>query len=216
MRNLLTEEERGRLDRLVAETEQRAGAQIVLSVVERSDVYAELPWKAFALGAGAGGLAVVLLYLLRGTWTSSADMLLAVGATLVPGAACALLCVIAPQFARFFLDAGRADVETRQYAESLFLARDLFATRGRTGVLLLISLFERKVIVLPDTGLARRLPQPGQQAIADAMTRALSPGTVAGALESGLGELERRLASGVPPAAGGNELPNTIIEEGRP
>jgi len=29
---------------------KRTGAQIVLAVVDRSDVYAELPWKAFALG----------------------------------------------------------------------------------------------------------------------------------------------------------------------
>ena len=51
MKRTLTDLERNGLDQRVAEAEKRTGAQVVLAVVKRSDTYAELPWKAFALGA---------------------------------------------------------------------------------------------------------------------------------------------------------------------
>jgi len=65
MRQNLSDQERQKLDRRIADVEKRTGAQIVLAVVERSDVHAELPWKAFALGAALAGLAVIVLDLLR-------------------------------------------------------------------------------------------------------------------------------------------------------
>ena len=143
MKHILPDQVRIALDRRVAEAEKRTGAQIVLAVVRRSDVYAELPWKAFALGAAVAGTGAVMFNLQRPAWNSGAAVLFSVVATLAVGAACALLCVLVPGFARLFLDAHRAEVEVKQYAESLFLSRELFATRDRIGVLLLVSMFER-------------------------------------------------------------------------
>ena len=213
MKHLLTEQERTRLDKRVAEVEKRTGAQIVLAVVRRSDGYAELPWKAFALGAAVAGFGTVLLNQLRPAWHSNLTVLLAIVSTLATGAACALLCIAMPKFARFFLDAHRAEVETRQNAESLFLAREVFATRGRTGVLLLVSMFEQRVVLLPDTGLRKRLSREAQQAIVDGMTAALAAGAVSGAMESGLEGLERHLAATTAGASRVDELPNAVIEE---
>lgn len=210
----LSEEEQQRLDRLVAAAEQRTGAQIVLAVIERSDVYAELPWKAFALGVSVAGFAVVLQDLVLPVWHGSAAVVLALLATLAAGACCSLACVLAPRFARLFLDRSRAQVETRQYAESLFLSRELFATAGRTGILLFVSLFERQVVVVPDSGLAARLGASALPEIIRRMTIALSAGRVAGALEQGLAGLEDALSATAPEAAGENELPNRIVQEG--
>lgn len=213
MKHNLTEQERQQLDRCIADAEKRTGAQIVLAVVERSDVYAELPWKAFALGTAGTGLVVTVLDLLRFGWHSSAAVLLAMTATLIAGAACALACVSVPGFARLFLDAHRAEVETRQYAESLFLSREVFATSGRTGVLLLVSLFERKVIILPDSGLSKHLSHDVSQKIIRRMTSFLASGTIAKALEAGLAGLEEVMGTAVSAAPFENELPNTIVEE---
>lgn len=216
MKPHLSQEERTMLDRRVAEVEQRAGAQIVLAVVERSDAYAELPWKAFALGAGASGLIVVLVDLFRAAWVTSTAVLIAVAATLLAGAAASALCITVPAFARIFLDRTRADIESRQYAESLFLSRELFATRQRSGILLLVSMFERTVVVLPDVGSEKRLGPQGLAEIITSMTTALAAGQVARALEAGLAGLEQRLIATAPAGTAGNELPDGIIEEGRP
>ena len=213
MKHILTDQERIHLDQRITEVEKGTGTQIVLAVIERSDVFAELPWKAFALGAAVSGLAAVLFSLLRPGWQSNFTVLFAVVTTLAISAACSLLCVVYPKFARLLLDAHRAEVEARQYAESLFLSRELFATRGRAGVLLLVSMFEQQVVLLPDTGLRKRLGREAQQAIVDTMTAFLATGTVSGALEKGLRELEQRLAATATGASLESELPNTIIEE---
>ena len=193
--------------------EMRTGAQVVLAVIEKSDSYVELPWKAFALGAAGAGLAVVLLDLLQPPWSPSFTLFVAVTTTLIGGAVCALLCVALPGFARLFLDAHRAEVETRQYAESLFLSREVFATRKRAGILLLVSLFEQRVVVLPDTGLRRRLNEDALQGIISRMTAPLAAGQVGRALEAGLAGLEEVLGAGATAASGVDALPNAIVEE---
>lgn len=213
MKHILTNQERIELDRRVADAEKRTGAQIVLAVVKRSDTYAELPWKAFALGVAVSGLGTVLFDLLRPGWHTGLAVLLAVVSTLAAGAVCALLCVAVPKFARPFLNAHRAEVEVRQYAQSLFLKREVFATRGRTGLLLLVSMFERQVVLLPDTGLDKRLGREAMNDIVGRMTAALATGQVSSALEKGLQGLEEHLAATAAGAARENELPNVIIEE---
>ena len=213
MKHILPDQARTALDRRVAEAEKRTGAQIVLAVVRRSDVYAELPWKAFALGAAVAGTGAVLLDLLRPAWNSGAAVLFAVVATLAVGAACALLCVLVPGFARLFLDVHRAEVEVRQYAESLFLSRELFTTLDRIGVLLLVSMFERRVVLLPDTGMAKRLGREAMHDIVARMTASLAGGRVDRALEQGIQGLEEHLASKPAGAGPGNDLPNEVIEE---
>jgi putative membrane protein len=170
------------MDYRVAEVEKRTGAQIVIAVIERSDAYPELPWKAFALGAAVAGLLVVLQDMARPEWTSGFAVLFAVALTLAAGITSALLCVYAPLFARLFLDSHRASAEVRQYASALFLSREMFATNRRTGILLLVSLFERHVVVLPDTGLAQRLSQDSLQMIIARMKTALKKGQVERAL----------------------------------
>lgn len=213
MKKILTHQERIQLDRRIAEVEKRTGAQIVLSIIHRSDTYAELPWKAFALGAAVAGLAAVVFDLLLTGWNSGLAVLFAVVSVLATGAACALLCIAFPKFAWFFLDAHRAEVETRQYADSLFLSREVFATRGRTGLLLLVSMFERQVVLLPDIGLSKRLSKESMHHIVSRMTAVLAGGQVGLALEKGLKGLEEHLAATAAGTSRENELPNAIIEE---
>jgi putative membrane protein len=213
MKQHLTEQEQRSLDKRIAEAEKRTGSQIVLAVIARSDDYPELPWKAFALVAAIAGFAATLLDRVRADWHSAGTVLFVVAATLVAGAGSSLLTVVWPGFARLFLDRNRAEVESQQYAESLFLKRELFATKGRTGVLLFVSLFERQVVVLPDIGLAKQLRKDAFQSIIGRMTTALARGRVSTALDQGLLGLEEALSSTALKAAAGNELPNSIVQE---
>ncbi len=213
MTPFLSDQERTQLDQRIADAEKRTGAQVVLAVIGRSDNFAELPWKAFALGAAFAGPAAALVALLRPVWTQGLATLLVVVATLGAGALCALVCIARPSFARFFLDPHRAEVEVRQYAQSLFLERELFATRSRTGVLLLVSMFERQVVLLPDRGLEKRLSRDASQAIVGRMKSALAAGQVVRALGDGLAGLEDALGTAAAGAPREDELPDTIVEE---
>ncbi len=216
MKPILSDLDRQRLDQRVKETEKRTGAQIVLAVVQRSDAYTEIPWIAFALGASMAGLWVCLRIALSSGWFSQIENLISVGAILGTGAVFALLTVLIPAFARVFLLRHRAETEVRQYAESLFLRRELFATTERTGILLLVSLFERRIVLLPDKGIESRVSENAMKEVIGEMIQLLKRNHLSDALETGLEHLSQCLTSSTfTPSIGSrkDELPDQIIEE---
>lgn len=210
MKHSLNDEERRRLDQHTADAEKRTGVQIVLAIIERSDAYAELPWKAFALGASGAGLLALIMTILWPLTSSLQATLLAIVIMLAAGAGLALLSVFVPDFARLFLSVYRAEIETRQYAESLFLNKQLFAARERKAVLLLVSLFERRIVVLPDAGLIQKINQDAADKIIGHMRIYLKAGQTARALDAGLKKLEEILLQ----PESSHELPNIIEEKG--
>ncbi|MBN2403246.1 MAG: hypothetical protein JXN64_12710 [Spirochaetes bacterium] len=213
MGQILSDNDRTMLDQQIADAEKRTKSQIVLAVVQKSDSYAELPWKAFALGASIAGLIVFILNLLTLPWNTNAMLLVSSASILGAGAVFSLLAVFIPGFAKLFLSNNRAETETRQYAESLFLDRELFATSGRTGILLLVSLFEHEVIIVPDKGPRNRLSIADMNDIIRHMTRLLKRKKLRQALKTGLEKITGILESSAPDISAKDELSNKIIEE---
>ncbi len=150
----LNQAEIAAVDARIAAIEAATGVEVVAAVIGKADAYPELPWTAFAVGASLAAFATVVADTLRPDWAMVPATLLAAVTILGVGAVCALAAVFIPAFARLFLRAPRREVEVRQYARSLFLERELFRTRERTGILILVSLFERRIELLPDTGFA--------------------------------------------------------------
>jgi putative membrane protein len=177
----------------IGEIEARTGVRIATSIVARCDAYVELPWKAFALGAGLAGLATVLAALFAPDRVPHAALLRQVVAILGAGASSALAAVWIPAWAHVFLRPSRRDLEVRQYAQALFLQRELFATPQRTGVLILVCRFERKVQILPDTGFRDRIATAEWRTVIKRMTPSLGQGHPHRALQEGLGAMEELL-----------------------
>lgn len=213
MKQILSEADRSLLEKRIKEAEAQTRTQIVLAVIKRSDNYAEIPWKAFAMGASAASLIVLLLDLLFPVWMTSIVILLSIAAILVAGALLALITVISPGIARLFLTRNRRQTEPLQYAESLFLSHELFTTDKRRGILLLISLFEHQVVVLPDTGVKTWLSEEVIKKIISGMAPELKKDNVTTAFEKGLAGLVRALCPPVLTETGKNELSDKIIEE---
>src|SRR5690554_1227513 len=116
------------ISRRVAIAEERTGVQIVCAVNAKSDVYPEIPWKAFALGAAAGGATMVPAVQALSHWASAHLALLTFVLTLSVGASLALLTVFSPSFARLFLDEERGRQEVLQNAQAMLLGSELAAT----------------------------------------------------------------------------------------
>jgi putative membrane protein len=209
----LTEQERSIIAARVAALESRTGAQVVTAVVGKSDSYPEAPWKAFALGAGAAALTVVVWHLAGGDWPADLSRMAHVLVILGSGAFLALLTILWSPFARLFIDRIRRDVEVTQFAQSLFFRRGLDRTRGRVGILLLVSLFERKVVLLADEGFEGRIDAPDWGVLTRRITLLVQHASTAIALRAGLDGMEAMLLErGFCAPGEGNELPNAVLE----
>jgi putative membrane protein len=211
----LNQVEADAIDAQVAGVESRTGVEVVTAIVGKSDTYVELPWKAFAMGASGAAFAVVIADVWRPEWVTAATALLHAVTILGAGAASALLAVFVPAFGRLFLRATRVEVEVRQHAESLFLTRELFRTSQRTAVLVLVSLFERRIEILPDTGLHARVTEADWHTVIARMTPRLREARPFHALQEGLTALEALLAAKGfrGDAARDHPLPDRPIEE---
>jgi putative membrane protein len=206
------------IDAAVARVEARTGVQIVTALVGKADTYAELPWMAFALGVSLAALLSVVLDGLKPDWLDSHVALVTVVTLLAAGGASSLVAVFVPAYARLFLRSAIRDLEVRHYAQSLFLRRELFKTRSRNGILILVCKFERKIEILPDVGLYGRVGADDWNRVIAAMAPLLRDRRFADALHAGVALTGQILtAKGFAGNAGGaNELPDGSIEEQGP
>jgi putative membrane protein len=191
---VVTAEEAAAIERRIGALEARIGIEVVAAVERRSDIYPEVPWRAFALGAALAALAVLGAVMLRADWTVLRASLEQAAAILGTGAIAALGSAFVPGFGRLFIRRGRMEEEVRQRAQVVFLARELFATPGRDAILVLVSLFERHVVVVPDAGWCDWVADQEWRAVVERMTPLLAQGRVVEAFDAGCGAIEELLA----------------------
>ena len=197
--------------RAVAAAEAESGGEIVPYVVAASDPYPGAAWKGAALGALAGAVAGWAVHRAGGFW--GGQLLFWMLLPPAAGGALAFLAVhwIAP-LRRALAGAELVELRVRRRAAAAFLEQEVFATGERIGILLFLSLFERRVVVLADSGIHARVAPGEWDAIAAEIARGIRRGEVQAALVSGVracGELLAR--HGLAPRPGrANELPDEL------
>ncbi len=201
----------------VAEAEKRTSGEIVPYVVPASDAYANALWKGAVLGALAGPLLALALRRLWDLWGTHLDLWIIVPAA-AGAAAGFLLTALLPPVKRWLAGDEMLELRTRQRAEMAFLDEEVFRTRERTGILLFLSLFEHRVVVLADSGI-HTLVQPGQW---DGIAASIAAGIRAGRADEALLEAIRSCGDllerhGVARRADdANELPDELRRGGEP
>jgi putative membrane protein len=174
------------LDLEIARVHAATGVRVVAAEIGKADTYEDLPWKAFALGVALAALIVVVVDVQILEWQSPLSTLLSAVIILATGALAALLAIFVPGFGRLFLHGAQCEREVGQYAQALFLRRELFNTPHRDAVLILVSRFERRVHILADSGLQRSIADAEWQAVIERMKPALRNARTADALQAGL------------------------------
>jgi putative membrane protein len=158
----------------VREAEARTSGEIVPYVVERSDEYQNAIWKGAALGALLGPMAALAIDRWSNVWGIPPGFWIALPAP-VGGAIGYLLSLLAP-VRRWMAGGETLDLRARQRATAAFLDQEVFRTRQRTGILLFVSLFERRVVLLADSGIHQKVEAGAWEAI----TRRLAEGIRSG------------------------------------
>ena len=215
----ISAEESALVERAIGRVEAATGVQIVAAIVPRSDVYPELPWRAFALGASLAGLVALVVDVARPDWLTAQGLLMQTLAILAGGALAGIAAARLDPFARIFLGAARATGEARQCAESLFLTRELFATPRRDAVLMMVSDFERRVVIVPDVLCREKVASAEWESVVARMTPLLRTSKVAEAFIAGLDAMHPLLiGKGFAPSVDGtrNVLADTLLHENRP
>ncbi len=161
--------------------ERRTSGELVCVLVSKSDDYEEARWLAATLGALAGALLTAYGIFAIEFWNPN----LFLWAGLVPfaGAATGWLLTTAIPFARREL-AGFETLRDRvhQRATAAFVDEEVFSTRDRTGILIFVSIFERRVEVLSDEGIKKSVDEEAWREIVADLTSGLHDGRAGAAL----------------------------------
>lgn len=211
---LLAGEETAAIEARVAALERAAGIEVVTVITAKSDEYPEIVWEAFAFGAAFTALFVVVADVLRPEWVTGALVFTSVLAILAVGALCALASVYVPAFARLFLRKSRAEVEVAQYANAQFLQRELFATPARTALLIVISMLEHRVVILPDRGLRAHASAAQWDSVVARMTPLLAVGKTGAAAIAGLDAVSELLDGKSLPRGPANRFADAPVVDG--
>ena len=152
--HLFSEADRQRISDAVERAESRTSGEIVPVVVARSGSYPSALWKAALIGVIPGLLIHEWLVLGADDWGMSVWSAQLMPMTMIAGAL--LLAAAAhfiPAVQRILIPAPRLIESVHKRAQQAFLENEVFQTRDRTGILILVSLFEHRVEVLGDSGI---------------------------------------------------------------
>lgn len=197
--DLFTGEELREIERRVAAAEGTTSGEIVPFVVDASDPYPSAVWTAAALGALLLPLLAWGLHLWwhhhLGSWAGELAPWILLPAALGAGLG-TLAARLSEGLRRALLSADLMDRRVRLRAAAAFVDEEVFDTRERTGILLFVSLFEHRVLVVADAGIEAKVAQTEWDSIAGNIAAGLRAGRAGQALADGVtrcGELlERR------------------------
>lgn len=200
-------EELQRIASAVESAEKRTSGEIVPVVIERSSQYPEAQLLASILFAALFSLLLVLPFHLVTVWYY-------IPLTVVLFFPAHSLVRRVPRFFLPFLPRSRMQEAVNARAFASFYENGLHRTADETGVLIFISLFERKVWIVGDRGINSRLDPAVWTAIVGNLTRGIKMGSPADALCTAITECGNLLAAHFPRNLNDeNELPDRVISQ---
>lgn len=200
-----TEEEQTRIKAAVHACETRTSGEVVPVIVDAAYDYP----KTEIIGGGSFAMGLALLanwfYVGESHWVFPAIFL----ALYYP---CLLLIRYLPGLKRSLISPVEFDAEVREKALVTFVEHGIYRTRGGSGILILISLFEHRVYVLADAGINDRVPLHTWDEIVATVTKGIVEGRACEALCQAIGRCGDLLAQEFPRQDDDhNELPDLII-----
>jgi putative membrane protein len=150
---VLTAEETKRVEQTIADVELNTAAEIVVTTLKQSEPYIDVRlWTTLAVAA----LSAAVAHFVEPDWSASYVLLLQFGMTVATWFVSGV-----PNVLRRLIPQHRSQGAAERAAELAFLEHSVFATRGRTGVLIMLSELEHKVVILGDEGIHARVQTSG-------------------------------------------------------
>jgi putative membrane protein len=202
---LLTSSDREQIEAAIRQIEQRSALEVVVAVLQRSADYFQFRiGLSVSWGLAAGCAALLWLPHWHPLWALLLQLPVALLSYLASGS---------KPLERLITPRSYSARAVQERAVRLFAEHGLHRTRGRTGLLLLVSELERRVVILGDSGVHVHVGDQGWQRYVDALVARIHEGKlVAGVLEV-LSQIEAIAGTAQPIEKGDtNELPDSVIE----
>lgn len=204
--NFFTEEEKQQIETAVRAAEQTTSGEIVPMLVDESYDYP----RAELIGGGMLALSFALLV----SWSLGNESIwwfLPVFLVVFP--IFQRLIRNLPDLRRRLINPEELDLEVREKALVSFVEQGLHETRDKTGILILISLFEHRVQVLADSGINAKVPEHSWDEIVAIVTSGLKSKDACNALCKAVERCGLLLQEHFPVKADdSDELPNLIVD----
>lgn len=205
VRFALPEEGQRRVEAAVHAAERHTVGEIVTVVIGRSDRYA-------AANLVCGIWFAIAAFLIAWVIPVAVTPLGYLTVQLAAGALGWLLCRSLPELRRRFVPPWQLTTMTEESAAHEFFRQSLHNTAQRTGVLLYVSLFERRVVVLGDEGIAAAVEQGEWKQLNALILDAAARGALAEGLSAAVERMGTILAQHFPwTEADRDELPNHVV-----
>jgi len=175
VRDYFSDAELAAVSEATKSAEERTAGELVCVIVNRSDSYDDARWRAATLGALVGGLIAAYGLYATETWAATTFIWPAL-APLIGAAAAWLLTASAPAIERELVGAEAMQQRVHNRAAAAFVSEEVFETRGRTGVLIFLSLFEHRVEILCDEGIRTRVPADAWRKITTQLAAGIGQG----------------------------------------
>jgi len=205
-----TRADRDAIEAAVKEVELTTAGEIVPFAVGRSDHYAAASWKGALAGALLFTAVAAGVSELRPFWGVLLPLWIALPPAL--GALAGfLLTLAAPPLRRRLIPPEVVELRVRQRALTAFVEQKVFRTRERTGILIFLSLFEHRVLVIGDSGINAGVEPRQWEEIAAAIADGVKLGRPGTALALGIRRCAELLANRiVRRPSDEDELANTL------
>jgi len=189
----------------LAEAERHTVGEIVPVVLERSDRHPGACWLSALVALVLGTL------LLEGLLPRN-DALLLVACQVALGALGYAAAALLPAWKRLFISERRANEMAEEQAFQEFYRLGLHRTEAATGVLIFVSLLEKRVIVLADTGIDEKVGADHWKRVDEAILSGIAAGELREGLLEGIRECGEVLAEHFPVGDDDeNEIPDRIV-----
>jgi putative membrane protein len=202
---IFSDAEKERIEAAVRDAESRTIGEIVPLVVDESYDYPQ----AEIVGAGFFSLATATTL----SWAfagSSLWVFLALFLLLFFPFRCLLRRL--PELKRRLIHPGEIAAEVEEKALVSFIEQGLHHTRDKTGILILVSLFEHRVFVLADRGINKQVPKETWDEIVHIVTEGIHSGRTSDALCAAITRCGELLEVHFPKKTDDtDELPNLIL-----
>jgi putative membrane protein len=210
-----TDAERERIRQAVQQAERVTKGEIVPMIVPASALYREASYRTglmLALLALALLLTIEIYWLPWGWHAGNAGWLLL---AVVTSYGLGQWLGRVPRVIRLVTSRERMAHKVTLRAEQAFYKHGLHNTKGHTGILILVSLLERRVHVLADKGINDRVPPGTWDGMVNGIIDGIRTGQATDALCAAIATCGALLAQVSPAGSGANpnELPDSLIQE---